>query len=406
MDAFAKDLDDLQLRLRRSVGYNDIKYINKAEIAGRLCTVVGFATAWIVINPISITLIAIGQLARWGIAHHILHRAFDGIEGAPKRFRASHFGRGWRRLMDWNEWMLPAAFQHEHNVHHVYTGAHEDPDVVEANVEFIRTSKKPRWIKYLMTLVIGLTWRFSYYAPGTFIQLRRRQQGLRPTRYEFKNLFIFAHLLNPFSAEGIRFWGLCILPTLVTRFMIFPALYLPLGRLAALNVLLTVIAAELLCNLYTFILIASSHTGEDVYRFDVGTNGRPDFYRHQLLGTVNYKRGPWLRDFLQMWINYQIEHHIFPNLPPSKYPACAAEVEAICKKHGVPYRWEPLHRRMWDMVDIVVGNTTMQRMPENPATALAARTESTEPRIEVEIHVPDITNESARINLIPQHTAA
>ena len=103
------------------------------------------------------------------------------------------------------------------------------------------------------------------------------------------------------------------------RFVLIPALFIPLGGHAALNVLLTVIAAELLTNLYTFILIASSHTGDDLYRFDVGTRGRPDFYRHQLLGTLNYKRGPIVRDFLQAWINYQIEHHIFPNLPPSKY---------------------------------------------------------------------------------------
>src|SRR6188472_971802 len=132
MDGFAAELNALQTRLRREVGPADIKYIRNCELAGKACTLIGFATAWWYLNPLSILLIAIGQLARWGIAHHILHRAFDGVPGTPKRFKSSHFGRGWRRLWDWNEWMLPAAFQHEHNVHHVYTGGHEDPDVVEA----------------------------------------------------------------------------------------------------------------------------------------------------------------------------------------------------------------------------------------------------------------------------------
>jgi len=144
--------------------------------------------------------------------------------------------------------------------------------------------------------------------------------------------------------------------------MIIPALYLPLGWQAALSVFVAVVAAELLANLYTFILIASSHTGDDVYRFETGTRGRGDFYRHQLLGTVNYTRGPIVRDFLQIWINYQIEHHIFPNLPPSKLAGCAAEVEEICRRHDVPYRTEPLHRRMWRMLDIVVGKTTMPQL--------------------------------------------
>lgn len=366
MDAFTNDLDDLYRRLRRSVGAADVSYIRTCELAGRACTVVGLATAWIVINPLSILLIAIGQLARWGIAHHILHHAFDGIPGCPPRFRAATFGRGWRRLLDWNEWMLPAAFQHEHNIHHVYTGGYDDPDVVEANLEFLRASPRPKWMKYVMALMIALTWRLSYYAPGTFIQLRRRENGQKPTRYQFESLLAFANVFVPVSRDGLRFWGLCILPTLVTRFMMLPALFLLIDQRAAVNVLASLIAAELLTNLYTFILIASSHTGDDIYRFDEHSTGRGDFYRHQLLGTVNYDRGPVLRDFLHMWINYQIEHHLFPNLPPSQYPKCAAEVQAICERHGVPYRAEPLHRRVWRMLDIVVGNATMPRASDAP----------------------------------------
>src|SRR5579862_2080875 len=104
MDPFTHDLDELQDRLRRSVGSDDVRYIRNCEIAGRLCTAVGFATAWLAFNPLSVLLIAVGQAARWGIAHHILHRAFDGIPGVPDRFRGSRFGRGWRRMFDWNEW--------------------------------------------------------------------------------------------------------------------------------------------------------------------------------------------------------------------------------------------------------------------------------------------------------------
>ncbi len=362
MDAFTKELDELQLRLRRSVSYADVKYIRNAEIAGRVCSVVGFATAWIFFNPISILLIAIGQQARWGIAHYILHRAFEHIPGVPKRFTSKHFAKGWRRLLDWNEWMLPAGFQHEHNVHHAYTGAEPDPDVVEANLEFLRESKHPRWVRYLMVMAIALTWRLSYYAPGTFIQIRRREAGLRPTRYQFTSIFFFAHIFNQFSSEGFVFWRQCILPTGLSRFVLIPALCLPFGWHASLNMFLTLVAAELLTNLWTFIVIASSHTGDDIYRFDVATRGRPDFYRHQLLGTVNYTKGPPVRDFLEGWINYQIEHHIFPNLPPSKYVECADEVRAICDRHNVPYRCEPLRRRMRRLFDVAVGKTTMPRV--------------------------------------------
>jgi len=61
MDAFASDLNALQHRLRQTVGPQDLKYFRNCEIAGRICTVVGFATAWLIVNPISILLIAIVQ---------------------------------------------------------------------------------------------------------------------------------------------------------------------------------------------------------------------------------------------------------------------------------------------------------------------------------------------------------
>ncbi len=253
---------------------------------------------------------------------------------------------------------------------------------------FSATAPRPRWQKYIMTAVIALTWRLSYYAPGTFIQLRRRQNGLRATRYEFTSMLIFAHIFSPFSKEGLRFWGLCILPTFLTRFVMLPLLFLSISPFAAINVFVTLVAAELLTNLYTFILIASSHTGDDVYRFDEATKGRSDFFRHQFMGTVNYTRGPAVRDFLQMWINFQIEHHIFPNLPPSKYPECAAEVEAICRKHNIPYRSEPLHKRMWRMLDIVVGNTTMRRDTDRtvPAPPRERNTDGSGNRVSLSIH--------------------
>jgi fatty acid desaturase len=36
-------------------------------------------------------------------------------------------------------------------------------------------------------------------------------------------------------------------------------------------------------------------------------------------------------------LSHQIEHHLFPDLPASRYPEMAAEVRALCEKHGLPY---------------------------------------------------------------------
>jgi len=36
-------------------------------------------------------------------------------------------------------------------------------------------------------------------------------------------------------------------------------------------------------------------------------------------------------------LSHQIEHHLFPDMPAWRYPEMAIEVQAICKKYGVPY---------------------------------------------------------------------
>jgi fatty acid desaturase len=76
---------------------------------------------------------------------------------------------------------------------------------------------------------------------------------------------------------------------------------------------------------------------------------------------VNYGTGSDLGDFLQGGLNYQIEHHLFPDLPLLKYRECQPHVKAICEKHGVPYVQEPVWRRAKKLIDIIVGRTSMRR---------------------------------------------
>ncbi len=57
----------------------------------------------------------------------------------------------------------------------------------------------------------------------------------------------------------------------------------------------------------------------DLFRFDHHYKDKQEFYVNQVLGTVNYTTGNDWIDYPQMWLNYQIEHHLIPNLPMTKY---------------------------------------------------------------------------------------
>jgi fatty acid desaturase len=74
---------------------------------------------------------------------------------------------------------------------------------------------------------------------------------------------------------------------------------------------------------------------------------------------VNFATGGDLNDFLHGFLNYQIEHHLFPDLPPRQYQRIAPRVRAICEKYGVPYRQEPVLERVRKLVAIAVGDASL-----------------------------------------------
>ena len=37
------------------------------------------------------------------------------------------------------------------------------------------------------------------------------------------------------------------------------------------------------------------------------------------------------------YLNYQIEHHLFPSMPQFNHPIISPRVKALFEKHGVPY---------------------------------------------------------------------
>jgi fatty acid desaturase len=61
-----------------------------------------------------------------------------------------------------------------------------------------------------------------------------------------------------------------------------------------------------------------------------------DFLRRQVLTSRNV-RGGRVVDFLLGGLNYQIEHHLFPNMPRPNLRHAQPLVRAFCTQHDVPY---------------------------------------------------------------------
>ncbi len=46
-------------------------------------------------------------------------------------------------------------------------------------------------------------------------------------------------------------------------------------------------------------------------------------------------------DFMTGNLSYQIEHHIFPDLPSNRYHEISLRVKALCEKYDLPYTTGP-----------------------------------------------------------------
>src|SRR6218665_2928407 len=348
VEAFLRDVRALRAEIDASVGEEDDAHLRKLERWGRTATAIGAAACWLMPNPLSAAALSLGRSTRWLLMHHVGHRGYDHVPGTPVERTSKGFAKGKRRFVDWFDWMLPEAWVFEHNVlHHSHTGEDADPDLLERNAEgTLRREDLPLFLRYTQLALLAITWRASYYAPETLASLRRKR---RPD--------------GPLTREE---WGEVVrsgyVPYALWNFGVMPALFLPLGAWAAFSALCNSLGAEVLTNLHTFLVVGPNHTGEDLYRFDSEPEGRGERYLQQVLGTANYRTGGDVNDYLHLWLNYQIEHHLFPDLSMLQYQRVQPQVRALCERHGIPYIQESVWTRARKMVDIVVGKTSMRRL--------------------------------------------
>lgn len=369
VEGFHRELKALREELDANLGAPDAAHLRKIERWGRAATLLGMATCWLAPNPFSAAALSLGRSTRWLLMHHVGHRGYDRVPGLPASRTGKGFAKGHRRYLDWLDWMMPEAWVFEHNVlHHSHTGEDADPDLLERNAEgTLRNTARPLAFRYFQLTLLALTWRASYYAPETLSSLRRkgRRQGGSLTGAELKELVLR-----------------CYLPYAAVQFVLFPALFLLVGPWAAFSAFCNSVMADVLTSLHTFLVVGPNHTGEDLYRFDSAPAGRGERYVQQVIGSANYRTGGDLNDFAHLWLNYQIEHHLWPDLPMLKYREAQPKVRAICEKYGVPYVQESVWTRARKMVDVVVGKASMRKLaprrdaaqgvPSGGATAPAA----------------------------------
>ncbi|MEA3289699.1 MAG: fatty acid desaturase [Campylobacterota bacterium] len=373
-----KDVDQVQLQkdidaIKETIGettQEDFQHLLKLERWGRVATMSGFLLILIMTTVqmsyfalfltgfIAAALIGIGNVGRWAnVAHPILHGAYDKVPNIPYRYTKEGFAKGSRRYIDWLDWIKPDAWVFEHNImHHYHLGEDDDPDNVEKNLKWLHDKKMPMFFKYAVIYIFAAVWKLAYYAPNTLRILEnkdRRKQKLPETR---------EYQISPFKKNGFLLWRDYILPYGILQFIVLPLLFLPLGMEAVITAFVVILFGEVIANLHSFLVIVPNHSADDIYQFSTPHKTQGEYYLRQIMGSVNYNTGTDLIDFGHGFLNYQIEHHLFPNMPHSFYQKMQPIVKEICKKHNLEYRQESVFKRIGMTVDLMVGKTKVLRI--------------------------------------------
>ena len=319
--------------------------------------------------------LSLGIFAKWTmIGHHVCHGGYD--KNTNVKFNRKTFGIKtlYRRTVDWFDWWLVEAWNIEHNnIHHYNLGEKSDPDLVEENLKVLRQSHIPNFIKKILIIPLACFWKIFYYAPNTYIyyclnklRINDINQYKKIPQSHFTSFSIFSWFINYRSWMGGLFIKV-LFPYFFAMFVIIPYFFISLNYIFNLeicisNVLCNLFLTEISTNIHSFIIISPNHCGDDLYRFDTHVTPKSgEFYLRQIISSSNYTAGNDFIDFLQGWLNYQIEHHLFPDLSMLQYRYAIPMVKEVCLKHSIPYVQENVFIRLSKTIDIMTGKTSMKK---------------------------------------------
>ena len=102
--------------------------------------------------------------------------------------------------------------------------------------------------------------------------------------------------------------------------------------LPAWHAVLFILVHRALAGLYMGLVFAPNHKGMPVLDADM----KLDYMRRQILTSRNVRTNP-VADFAFGGLNYQIEHHLFPNMPRNHLKDARPVVKAFCRGRDISY---------------------------------------------------------------------
>ena len=324
--ALGRDLDALKARVTAELGAADVAHVARVQRVSTAAEVVGRVLIHVSLDPLTfgagvVALWLHKQLEATELGHTALHGAYDKLPGA-ERWAAA--GYRWDIPIDEESWCRG----HNHRHHGNTNVAGRDPDIHFGNIRLTeQTPHQPhhrrQHLVAALLLAPAFTAGINLHVTGLAEVLGHGPPDVLPDREPATLRAAWRRALRKF------------VPYYATNYVLYPALAGPLWW----KVLLGNALAEVGRDVYSAATIFCGHVGADVASWPEGTRprSRGEWYAMQIEASSNFDV-PTPVSILCGGLDKQIEHHLFPTLPPSRLRQISSEVRTICERHGLTYR--------------------------------------------------------------------
>jgi NADPH-dependent stearoyl-CoA 9-desaturase len=382
-----------------SLGERDAKYITSIIALQRRLAALGrailLASRWRAAQVAGTATLSLAKiLENMEIGHNVLHGQWDWMN--HPEINSSNW--------DWDTASTSEAWKHSHNfIHHTYTNViGKDRDL---GYEIMRIDPAQPWHPFYLLQPLYNILLMAFFEWGVavhdldFTAIRAGQKDMKRVRRELKGI---AGKARTQIVKDYIAWPLVSgVVSLLVDAGVTSARRARTNRRARLanvarranpiskpknggavvrelverrsfrapfrNTFWADFAANVIRNFWAHAIIFCGHFPDGTYTFteeeyDHETKG--GWYMRQLHGAANIDGGP-LFHVLSGNLGFQIEHHLYPDMPSSRYQEIAPRVREVCERHQLQYNTGPL-RKQWGSVMRTIARLALPGGKERP----------------------------------------
>jgi fatty acid desaturase len=328
VEALAAELETIRTDIEESLGAKDRTYIRRAiafqrclEVAARLTIFGSRGKAGWLLGTTALT--AAKCIENMELGHNITHGQWDWMNDPEIH----------SNTWEWDMAGPSSQWRYSHNYrHHVFTNVIGMDDDLGYGV--LRVSRDQEWKPSYLMAPLRAVLLAMVFEWGIALHDLYSEQEDQPS--EEGKAELHRAMLRKMGHQAGK------------DYLLFPVLS---GR-RWLRTLWANVCANGFRNGWAYIVIVCGHFADGAEKFTpeaVKDESKAEWYLRQMLGTANFSAGPVLA-FMSGGLCYQIEHHLFPDLPSNRYAEIARRVQPLLAKYDLPYTTGPLARQYWHTV--------------------------------------------------------